>query len=268
MRKVLVLYKGLALVLVIALMMISVNSTPIYGADEATIKELKEKLIIANKILDNQGLASPMGHISVRIPGTETFLITRSIAPGMAALDDIVVCNIEGKVIQGKYSETFGEVAGHAAVYKKRKDITSVAHTHSPYVIALSMTGNTLLNLGTEALKVGFGTIGLYEKFRMLEDQEVGEEVADLIRENKAVILRGHGAVVVGKSIEGCTVACIYLEKAARYQLMAASAGKLATFTEEEKKPIVEFLKKIGALAGTSSSDGRAWEYYKFLLKK
>jgi L-fuculose-phosphate aldolase len=181
----------------------------------------------------------------------------------MATLDDIVVCNIEGKVIQGKYSETFGEVLGHSAVYKKRKDITSVAHTHSPHVIALSMTGNTLLNLGTEALKVGFGTIGLYEKFRMLEDQEVGEEVADLIRENKAVILRGHGAVVVGQSIERCTVACIYLEKAARYQLMAASTGRLAIFSEEEKKPVVEFLKKVGTLKGTGSSDSRAWEYYR-----
>jgi ribulose-5-phosphate 4-epimerase/fuculose-1-phosphate aldolase len=236
--------------------------------NEDEINILKENLIIANKILDKQGLASTMGHISVRIQGTETFLITRSIAPGMATLDDIVVCNIAGKVIQGKYSETFGEVAGHAAVYKKRKDINSVAHTHSPYVIALSMTGNTLLNLGTEALKVGFGTISLYEKFRMLENQEVGEEVVDLIQENKAVILRGHGAVVVGQSIEGCTVACISLEKAARFQLMAASAGKLAIFSEEEKKPIVEFLKKVGARAGTSSSDGRAWEYYKFLLKK
>jgi ribulose-5-phosphate 4-epimerase/fuculose-1-phosphate aldolase len=236
--------------------------------NEDEINRLKEDLIIAGRILDMENLASPMGHISARIPGTETFFITRSIAPGLATLNDIVVCNFEGKVIQGKYSETFGEVSGHAAVYKKRQDINSVAHTHSPHVIALSMTGNTLLNLGIEALKVGFGTIGLYEKFRMLEDQNVGEEVADLIGENKAVILRGHGAVVVGKNIEGCTVACIYLENAARYQLMAASAGKPATFAEEEKKPIVEFLKKIGGRTGTNSSDGRAWEYYKSRVMK
>ncbi len=57
--------------------------------------DLKEKLIIAGKILDREGLARPMGHISVRIPGTETFLITRSIAPGMATLEDIVVCNLK-----------------------------------------------------------------------------------------------------------------------------------------------------------------------------
>jgi len=236
--------------------------------DEDKINTLKENLIIANKILDLENLASPMGHISVRIPGTETFFITRSIAPGMATLDDIVVCNIEGKVIQGKYSETFGEVLGHAAVYKKRKDITSVAHTHSPHVIALSMTGKTRLNLGAEALKVGFGTIALYEKFRMLEQQEAREEVADLIQENKAVILRGHGAVVVGRSVEGCTVACIYLENAARYQLMAASAGTLVPFAEEEKKPIIDFLRRIGARTGSSSSDGRAWEYYKSKVMK
>jgi ribulose-5-phosphate 4-epimerase/fuculose-1-phosphate aldolase len=230
--------------------------------------KLKENLIIANRILDMEKLASPMGHISVRVPGTDTFLITRSIAPGLAAPDDIVVCNLEGKVIGGKYSETFGEVWGHAAVYKKRQDVNSVAHTHSPHVIALGMTGSTLLNLGTEALKVGIGTVALYEKLRMLEDQEVGEEVAGLIGENKAVILRGHGAVVVGRSLESCAVTCIYLENAARLQLLAASTGKPAVFTEEEKKPIVEFLKKGMSRGGTNSSDGRAWEYYKAKVKR
>ena len=238
------------------------------AGNEDEIKRLRENLIIANRILDMENLARPMGHISVRIPGTDTFFITRSIAPGLATLDDIVVCNLDGKVIQGKYSETFGEVSGHAAVYKKRGDVNSVAHTHSPHVIALSMTGNTLLSSSVEALKVGFGTVGLYEKLRMLEDQHVSEEVADLIGENKAAILRGHGAIVVGKSIEGCTVTCIYLENAARYQLMASSAGKVVAFAEEEKKPIVQFLKKIGSRAGTSSSDGRAWEYYKSKVKE
>ena len=229
---------------------------------------LKQNLIIANRILDMENLARPMGHISVRIPGTDDFFITRSIAPGLAVLNDIVVCNTEGKVVRGKYSETFGEVWAHAAVYRKREDVNSVAHTHSVHVISLSMTGSTLLNLGVEALKTGFGTIGLYDKLCMLEDREVGEEVAGLVGENKAVILRGHGAVVVGKSIESCTMACIYLENAARYQLMASSTGKLAVFSEEEKKPIVEFLKKNRSRAGAGSSDGRAWEYYKSKVKK
>jgi len=256
---------GLSLFLLVS---ISIGLTSSYGADEATIKELKEKLIIASKILDMEGLVRPMGHISVRIPGTETFLITRSIAPGMATLDDIVVCNMEGKVIEGKYSRTFGEVMGHIGVYKKRKDIQSVAHTHSPNAIALTMTETTLLPASVQALKAGYEPIGLYKKIAMLEIPEVGEEVADLIGSNKVVLLKGHGAVVVGKSIEETTINAIDLEVAAKLQILASSSGKLVTFTDQEKEPLVKFLKMMETQGGTASPYGRAWEYYKSLLKK
>ena len=259
------IFSALSLLL---LTFMSVNLMSSYGADEAMIKELKEKLIIASKILDMEGLARPMGHISVRIPDTETFFITRSIAPGMATLDDIVVCNMEGRVVEGKYSRTFGEVMGHVGVYKRRKDIQSVAHTHSPNVIALTMTETTLLPASVQALKAGYDPIGLYKKIAMLEIPEVGEEVAALIGSNKVVLLKGHGAVVVGKSIEETTISAIDLEVAAKLQVLASSAGKLVTFTDQEKEPLIKFLKMMETQGGTASPYGRAWEYYKSLLKK
>ena len=227
------------------------------------MNDLKEKLIIAGKILDREGLARPMGHISVRIPGTETFLITRSIAPGMATLDDIVVCNLDGNVIGGKYSKTFGEVMAHIAVYKKRKDIHSVAHTHSPYVVALSMTDTTLLPVSIEALKLGYDPIGFYNKMIHLTTMEIGEEVADLIGTNRVVILKGHGAVVVGKSVEETTVSCTELERAAKIQVIATSTGKLKIMTEIEMKPVILFFRAMDAQGGTASPYGRTWEYYK-----
>jgi ribulose-5-phosphate 4-epimerase/fuculose-1-phosphate aldolase len=229
--------------------------------------DLKEKLVIAGRILDKEGLVRPMGHISVRIPGTETFLITRSIAPGMATVDDIVVCNLDGNVIGGKYSKTFGEVMAHVAVYKKRKDIHSVAHTHSPYVVALSMTGTTLLPVSIEALKLGYDPIGFYNKMIHLTTMEIGEEVADLIGTNRVVILKGHGAVVVGKSIEETTVSCTELEKAARLQVIATSTGKLKVLTENEMKPVITFFRAMDAQGGTASPYGRTWEYYKSQLR-
>jgi len=183
-------------------------------------------------------------------------------------LDDIVVCNMEGKVVDGKYSRTFGEVMGHVGVYKKRKDIQSVAHTHSPNVIALTMTETTLLPASVQALKAGYDPIGLYRRIAMLEIPEVGEEVADLIGSNKAVLLKGHGAVVVGKSIEETTVNAIDLETAAKLQVLASSTGKLVTFTDQDKEPLIKFLKMMETQGGTASPYGRAWEYYKSILKK
>ncbi len=236
-------------------------------SEEAAIRELKEKLIIAGRILDQENLASPMGHISVRIPGTDTFLITRSVAPGMATLDDIVVCNLEGRVIEGKYAKTFGEVWGHIAAYRKRKDIYSVAHTHSPYVVALSMTDTTLLPVSIEALKLGYDLIGFYKKMIHLQTLEIGREVADLIGTNRVVILKGHGALVVGKSIEETTVSCTEVEKAAKHQVIATSTGKLKIMSKSEIEPVIIFFKEMDKQGGTASPYGRTWEYYKSRLK-
>lgn len=234
--------------------------------DETVIATLKEKLVIASRILDREDLARPLGHISVRVPGTETFLITRGISPGMATLDDVLVCDLEGKVIQGKYSSTFGEVMGHVGVYRKRKDLQSVAHTHSWYVIALSMTETTVVPASWESMKVGYEPIALYKRIAYLDTLEVAEEVAERIGPNRAVILKGHGAIIVGKSIEEATISAIDLERAAKVQLLAASAGKLVPFTEEEKAPLIRFLTKMESEEGTRNPFGRAWEYYKSQL--
>jgi ribulose-5-phosphate 4-epimerase/fuculose-1-phosphate aldolase len=248
--------------------MTAFNPIPSYGADEVLVKELKEKLILANKILDMENLAKPLGHISVRIPETENFLITRNVAPGMAVLEDIVVCNMEGKVIQGKYPRTFSEVVIHSGVYKKRKDIKSVTHTHSPYVIALSMTGTSLLPASFEAIELGPEPIATFKKIVFIDKPELGEEIADLLPPNKAVILKGHGAVVVGKSIEETTITALKLEVAAKLQLIASSAGKVASFTEQEKQPLIEFLNMVDQRGGTTTSYGRGWAYYESLMKK
>ena len=181
--------------------------------DQAILRELKEKLILAGRILDMEDLVRPLGHITVRVPGTETFLITRGVSPGMATVEDILVCDMNGKVIEGKYSRTFGEVLGHAGVYRKRKDIQSVAHTHSWNVMALSMTETTIVPASFESIKVAYEPIALYKKVSFLDNLEVTEEIADLIGPNRAVILKGHGAIIVGKSIEEATISAIDLSE-------------------------------------------------------
>jgi len=236
--------------------------------DRAVLRELKEKLILAGRILDMEDLVRPLGHITVRVPGTETFLITRGVSPGMATVDDVLVCDMDGNVIEGKYSRTFGEVLAHAGVYRKRNDIRSVAHTHSWNVMALSMTETTIVPASFESIKVAYEPVALYKKVSFLDNLEVTEEIADLIGSNRAVILKGHGAIVAGKSIEEATVSAIDLERAAKAQFMASCAGKLVPFTEKEMEPLVKFLRNIEAQTGTTNPFERAWAYYKSRLAK
>jgi ribulose-5-phosphate 4-epimerase/fuculose-1-phosphate aldolase len=249
--------------------MISMNSRPGYGADEVTLKDLREKLVLANKILAYEKLASPFGHVSVRIPGTETLLISRSVAPGMVTLDDILVCDLNGKVLEGKYKDTYSELAIHTEVYKKRGDVNSVVHTHSSYVISLSMTDNTVLPFNS--VGIGAQPIALYKKRGLIDTPQKGREVCDLMGSNKAVILKAHGAVIIGTSIEDAISRAVSLERMAKLQWKAMCVGKLVPFTEEEKQS--EIAVRPGQTLSESAEGSlhglqREWAYYEYLLKK
>jgi len=246
---------------------ISTTSNPVYGADDTPLKNLREKLVLANKILAYEKLATPFGHVSVRIPGTDTLLISRSVAPGMVTADDLVLCDLNGKVLEGKYKDTYSEVAIHTEVYKKRKDVGSVVHTHSSYVISLSMTDNTVLPFNSSA--TGDQPMALYRKRGLIDTPEKGRGVCDLMGSNQAVILKAHGAVIIGANIEQAVSRSVSLERMAELQWKAMCIGKLVPFTEEEKRSgSAAQPRRTGADAEGLHGLQREWTYYEYLLGK
>ena len=232
-------------------------------ANTVSNRQLREKLILANRILEFLKIATPFGHVSVRIPDTDSFLITGPIAPAMAKMADILVCDMNGQVLQGKYKNTYLEVPIHTGVYKKRGEFNSVIHSHSPYVIALSVVGLTVLPTGLTSSVVGSDPIALFKKVVLIDRPELGEDVADLLGPNKAVILKGHGAVIVGKSIEDAIYVARNLETSAMVQWMASCVGKVMPLTEQESERLNEYKKH--ADESLMAAD-REWRYYEYLL--
>ena len=70
-------------------------------------------------------------------------------------------------------------------------------------------------------------------------------DVADLLGENRVVILKAHGAIIATKSIEETTAVAMNLEEAAKLQVMAACLKPLVPLTEKEKEQLVSFLKPL-----------------------
>ena len=219
-------------------------------ADEgfSELDELKQKLITANRILDSKELVTPYGHISARIPNSDRILITRSMPPGLATVDDVVVVNLEGEVIEGE-GTTYSEVHMHTGIYKTRADVNSVAHTHSEHVVALTMVDipfRPAMNEGAQYI----GPAKTWERIGTITTSELGEQVAELLGTDSALLLKGHGAVIVGPTVEFTTIRSIFLEKAARVQILATSVGKPVPYTSEETSRIVQ------------ANPARPWQYY------
>lgn len=222
---------------------------------------LVENLIVANKILDKAELAVPFGHVSVRIPGTDRLLIPRAIAPGAVTEKDILVVNLQGKILEGS-GKWHGESWIHICIYRARPEINGVVHTHSLYVTALA-TAETGFIPAT-IFGTSFADARTYKKAGLIHNEERGIEMAELMGNSAALLLKGHGGSVAGNTLEEATARAIMLEEAAKIQILAGIAGKVTPYAPQELARFKEELDRQKARNDRPAGlFERVWEYYK-----
>ncbi|MCZ6624889.1 MAG: class II aldolase/adducin family protein [Deltaproteobacteria bacterium] len=212
------------------------------------LEELRKKVALGNQIVFYQGLADYHGHVSGRIPGTRKFLIKPVLAPlGTITSRDILMVDIdEYKLICEKNWARAGkkreitkvnipprETMIHAAIYEARPDVNSVVHTHQPLATAFSVAGVPILPIYKEAASFSPET-PIFPSPRFIYTLQDGAEICQALGDRMALLLKGHGVVVVGESVEYSTVHAIYLERAAHIQWVASCLGKPATMPQRD----------------------------------
>jgi L-ribulose-5-phosphate 4-epimerase len=213
-----------------------------------TIEELKKKVALGNRVLFHQGLADYHGHLSARIPGTRKFLIKPVLAPlGSISSRDIITVDIDeykavceqnwakagGKRAVTKLKVPPRETMIHASIYEARPDVNSVAHTHQPLATAFSVAGVPLLPIYNQAAPFAPET-PIFPSPRLIYTVQDGVEICQTLGDRMAMLLQGHGIVVVGDSLEYAAVHAIYLERTAHMQWVASSVGKPVTMPQKE----------------------------------
>lgn len=103
------------------------------------IEALKEKIVLACKVLQRQGVLDGYGHVSARL-GAERIVRTPHMPPGKVALCDLFITDIKGNKLEG-FGEPNGETAMHTAIYKARPDVQCILHYHPDELIAASVAG-------------------------------------------------------------------------------------------------------------------------------
>ena len=203
---------------------------------------LIEDLVVANHILVNEGVLDGFGHISVRHdiePGR--FLIARSMAPGLVTADDIVTCDLDGQVHDARGRRTYVERFIHSEIYRARPNVLAVVHSHSPAVIPFGETGARLRPICHMSGFLGASTpVFEIRHFAgestdlLISNQALGRALADSLGTSNVALLRGHGNVVVGFSIQQVVFRAIYTENNARLQSEAMRLGEVNFLTPGE----------------------------------
>ena len=121
----------------------------------------------------------------------------------------------------------------HAAIYEARPDVNSVSHTHQPVATAFSVAGVPILPIYNQAAPFAPET-PIFPSPRLIYTVQDGAELTQTLGKRMAVLLQGHGIVMVGDSVEYATVHSIYLERTATMQWIAGAVGKPVTMPQNE----------------------------------
>lgn len=223
---------------------------------------LIDDLVIANHILVNEGVLDGFGHISVRHDrDPNRFLIARSMAPGLVTADDIMVCDLDGQVHDARGRKAYVERFIHSEIYRARPDVQSIVHSHSPAIIPFGVTGARLRPichmsgfLGAQTPVFEIRHSAGESSDLLIRNQMLGKALADTLGQAAVALMRGHGNVVTGFSIQQAVFRAIYTESNARLQSEAMRLGEVTYLTPGE------------AQATSDMNDehlGRPWEVWK-----
>ncbi len=234
------------------------------AAAAASLPALPEfrRLVAANRILANEGVVDAFGHVSVRDPrDPERFVMSRSRSPALVELDDLMEFRLDGTPVDARGRTAYGERMIHAAIYAVRSDVHSVVHNHSPAVLPFAVTGTPLKPVIHTASIIGaeipiwdirdhFGDTDM-----LVRTIEEGRDLAKTLAGNTCLLMRGHGAVVVGRTIPAAVLTAIYLQIDARVMLQARALGTPEELDAGE-------LQKSGQTQFSPLALDRAWEYF------
>ena len=230
--------------------------------------KLIEDLVYANRILSDQGVVDAFGHVSVRDDTDPTcFLLARSVAPALVTTSDILAFDRNGEPIDARGRTVYLERFIHAAIYRARPDVMAIVHSHSPAVIPFSVTGTILRPIYHMSAFLGAGApvfeirdaAGMTNM--LITDNKLGDALAKSLGDRAVVLMRGHGSVAVGDSIQQVVHRAIYTEVNARLQAEAARLGPINFLTPEEAV-------KADAQTDSKASLSRPWELWKARVGK
>lgn len=243
----------------------NLRKPPVTGLpDPAQIAEL----VLANHILAAQSVLDAYGHVSVRSARDSNHFLLASHEPaGLITAAEILEYDLDTKPVRETGLVGYSERFIHGEIYKSRPDVKAIVHLHSgdvlPYTVTnvplrplIHMAGFLPQDLPVFEIRKAGGMTDM-----LIRSNELGHALAEALGSKSAVLLRGHGAVVVADNLHVVAGRSYYLMINARAetQALALGGGKLSNVT---------FLDPEEA-AKTANQDGyeRAWTYWKDQLE-
>jgi ribulose-5-phosphate 4-epimerase/fuculose-1-phosphate aldolase len=191
-------------------------------------QQRKERLAAAFRIWGRLGYdEGPAGHITARDPERHDHFWVNPFGRhfSLISVSDLLLVNHHGEVVEGDRPVNRAAFAIHSAIHSARPDVVAAAHCHSVHGKAWSSLGR-LLDPITQDACAFFEDHAVFDDYTgVVLDVEEGARIADALGGHKAAILRNHGLLTVGTSVEAAAWWFIAMNRSAHAQLLAEAAG-------------------------------------------
>ena len=209
---------------------------PTFDNVEDERRHRKERLAAALRLFGKFGFEEGVaGHITARDPEYPDHFWVNPFGMSFkhVKVSDLILVNHEGKVVEGRYPVNEAAFAIHSQIHQARPDVVSAAHSHSVYGRALSALGQKLEPI-TQDVCAFYQDHGLFDDYTgVVTSVEEGKRIAAALGDNKAVILRNHGLLTVGDSVDAAAWWFITMERSCQVQLLAKAAGEVVPIEHE-----------------------------------
>jgi L-fuculose-phosphate aldolase len=206
----------------------------------ATAQSLREQVAWACRILALEGYADlTLGHVSGRATGDDLVHIKRKgVALDEVDADDVIELDLRHDEVP-LTPEMHLEAVLHTEVYKARPDVGAVVHGHPPFATAFAATGATLEMLTHDSVLFSDGVAVFEETSDLITEAVQGHAVAEALGDRRALVLRNHGVLVVGKNVPWAVLTALTLERAIRLQSIARTLGTLRPIAPDRARQMV-----------------------------
>lgn len=231
------------------------------------MKELNRtivELVIANRILANEGVVDAYGHVSVRHPGDSgRYLLSCSRSPELVERADIMEFTLEGTPTREDGRPLYLERFIHGAIYEARADVQAVVHAHAEDVLPFGITATPLKPVIHSGAFIGahVPVWDIADHFGdrtnlLVTNMAQGVDLAKCLGAHNVVLMRGHGFAAAARSIIDVVRMSVYLPRNARVLLAALRLGEVKPLSRGEIETRTAGYKPY------SPETQRAWQYW------
>jgi HCOMODA/2-hydroxy-3-carboxy-muconic semialdehyde decarboxylase len=234
-----------------------------------TLREALRELALANKIAANEGVVDTFGHVSMRHPDKPNrYFLSRSSSPDMVTPEGLIEYDLDSRPVRDPGVPQYSERVIHGEIYKARPDVMSVCHHHSPSFMPLIAVGADympIFHLGSAGgIKPPYWD--QHDEFgdtnMLVVKPAEGASLARALGEHKMVLMRRHGATVIGANVRECVYRAVQTCRNAEYQVRAmAIGGKIASLSPGETE-------HCGDIIGKTTGVTRSWDSWALRIAK